>query len=448
MPEDGRLLVVDDDPEICKALGRLLSKEGFTVQTADSAEAALSLLRAAPFDVVLTDLVMGRTGGLELLRASRELADRPEFIVITGHGSVESAVAAVREGAYDYIEKPPLRGPVLQAVRQALERHRLLDENRRLKEALSGARPRQLLGGSPAMRRVLRLVEQVAPSSATVLVLGESGVGKELVAEAIHALSHRASGPLVKIDCAAIPDTLLESELFGHERGAFTGALSRKPGRFELADGGTVFLDEIATMSLPLQAKLLRVLQSGDFRRVGGTEVLHVDVRLIAATNENPEERVARGLFREDLYYRLNVIQVEVPPLRERREDIPLLAEHFLRTYAARNDKPLAGFSREALDVLTAYDWPGNVRELENAVESAVVMASGEWVGPRALPARVGGAAAGRTSVSVPVGTSLEEARRMLIEATLERTGGDKRAAARLLGISVRTIYRKLTNDE
>jgi two-component system response regulator HydG len=371
-----------------------------------------------------------------------------EVILITGHGGIEDAVAAMKEGAYDFLTKPFKRAALQKAVEKALEKQHLLQQNRALRRQLEDVMLQgAIIGTAPAMRRVLDLVAQVAPSNATVLILGESGTGKELIADALHRGSARREGPCIKVNCAALPETLLESELFGHEKGAFTGAAARKEGRFELAHGGTLFLDEIGDLSPATQAKLLRVLQDGTFERLGGTKTLKVDVRIVTATNKDLEGEVKAGRFREDLFYRLNVISIVVPPLRDRREDIPLLAQHFVQRYAQRNAKAVEGLAREALDLLAAYHWPGNVRELENVIERAVVLARDAWIGPRDLPEAISAVAPEARAITIAIGTPLEEVEQRLIEETLQHTGGDKTLAAKLLGITSRTIYRKLKRE-
>jgi two-component system response regulator HydG len=354
----------------------------------------------------------------------------------------------MKEGAYDFITKPFRRVALERTIRKAAEKQALVLQNRALQERLAAAEGSgQLVGTSPAMRRVLELLAQVAPSAATVLVLGESGTGKELVANALHQGSPRRGGPLVKVNCAALPETLLESELFGYERGAFTGATARKAGRFELANGGTLFLDEIGELSPTTQAKLLRVLQQGEFERVGGTQTLRADVRVVAATNADLPALVRERRFREDLFYRLNVITLALPPLRVRREDIPLLAQHFLQRFAAKNGKAIAGFTQEALDLLQGYAWPGNVRELENVVERAVVLARGDLLSPADLPETLAGTEAVSRHLVISIGTPLEDVEDRLIAETLRYTKGDKTLAAKLLGIATRTIYRRIKDD-
>jgi two-component system response regulator HydG len=368
--------------------------------------------------------------------------------MITGHGTVEDAVAAMKEGAYDFITKPFRRVQLERTIRKAAEKQALVLQNRELQRRLAEMEGTgQLLGTSAAMRRLLETVTQVAPSSATVLIQGESGTGKELVANALHAGSPRQGRPLVKVNCAALPETLLESELFGYEKGAFTGAVARKAGRFELAHGGTLFLDEIGELSAPTQAKLLRVLQDGEFERVGGTQSLRVDVRVVAATNADVAALVREKRFREDLFYRLNVITVQIPPLRERREDIPLLAQHFLRRFAQKNGKGITGFTEEALDLLQSHPWPGNVRELENVIERAVVLTRSSAISPADLPETLAGSDSAARHLVISIGTPLEEVEDRLIEETLRYTKGDKTLAAKLLGIATRTIYRRMKTE-
>jgi two-component system response regulator HydG len=442
------ILVADDDPALRDAVARTLSRAGYEVVPAADGTAALEIVRRRPVQVLLADLRMPGLDGLELLRAAKTIAPEVEVILITGHGGIEDAVAAMKEGAYDFLTKPFKRAALQKAVEKALEKQHLLQQNRALRRQLEDVMLQgAIIGTAPAMRRVLDLVAQVAPSNATVLILGESGTGKELIADALHRGSARREGPCIKVNCAALPETLLESELFGHEKGAFTGAAARKEGRFELAHGGTLFLDEIGDLSPATQAKLLRVLQDGTFERLGGTKTLKVDVRIVTATNKDLEGEVKAGRFREDLFYRLNVISIVVPPLRDRREDIPLLAQHFVQRYAQRNAKAVEGLAREALDLLAAYHWPGNVRELENVIERAVVLARDAWIGPRDLPEAISAVAPEARAITIAIGTPLEEVEQRLIEETLQHTGGDKTLAAKLLGITSRTIYRKLKRE-
>jgi len=454
-PNSGiHVMVVDDKRGSREALEKMIAKEGFRVSLAHDAETALQALEREPADVVITDLRMPGMDGIHLLKEVKRRNPRTEVILISGVGTVESAVEAMRQGAYDFLTKPLERVVVRKAIEKAVEMQELMRENEDLRAQLQSFRDDSgLIGNHPAVRAVKELVRQVAPTSANVLILGESGTGKELVANAIHSQSERKAGPYIKLNCAALPETLLESELFGYERGAFTGAAQRKEGRFRLAHGGTLFLDEIGDMPLVLQPKILRVLQEGEFERVGGTETLQVDVRIVASTNRNLESAVAERSFREDLYYRLNVISIHMPPLRERRSDIPLLAEHFLQRFASKNSRPVQGFSREAVDLLAGYDWPGNVRELENTVERAVVLSRGEILSAEDLPPSIIRALKAPDErpfspetpvLTIPVGTPLAEIERRVILETLRQAGGDKSEAARQLGIATRTIYRKL----
>jgi two-component system response regulator HydG len=369
---------------------------------------------------------------------------------MTAFAEVDIAVEAMRQGAYHFIQKPLKRPETLLTIARALEKQALVVENRSFREQLeTGRHFSSIIGRSSVMRELLTKVQQIAPSSASVLINGESGTGKEIFANTLHAVSPRKNNPLIKVNCAALPDTLLESELFGYEKGAFTGAAMRKPGRFELADGGTLFLDEIGDMPRPLQVKLLRVLQEGEFERLGGTKTIRVDVRIITATNRDLASEVKAGNFREDLFYRLNVITLHLPPLRERKEDIPLLADNFLKKYSEKNQKTIQGVSRDALDALIAYNWPGNVRELENAIEQAVVLTQSDVITRADLPSTVqpGESHTGQLSIAVPLGATMEEIERRVISETLKATGGDKQLAAKLLGISSRTIYRKLDTE-
>jgi two-component system response regulator HydG len=461
MSESGRepatLLLVDDEPANLDSLERIFAREGYKTQRAETGAAALALLRDKPADVVLTDLMMPGMSGQELLRAVKAVAPDAEVVLMTAYGTVEAAVAAMKDGAYDFLTKPLKRHAVLKSVSQALEKRRLVLENKQLRARLAGVSS-PIVGQSPALRSTLDIIRQAAPSSATVLLLGESGTGKELFARALHEHSTRAQAPFVPINCAAIPDTILESELFGYERGAFTGAVARKEGRIERAQGGTLFLDEIGELSLGVQVKLLRFLQEGEIERLGGTSPVKVDSRVVAATNRDLASAVQSGKFREDLYYRLNVIQVILPPLRERLEDIPLLADHFVGKYAAKNGKQFSGITPSALEALEAYPWPGNVRELEHAIERAVVLSSGSEIDIDALPqpvlqaarggprAPIPAALEGRT-LSIPLGTTMEEIELRVIRETLRHTKGDKNLAAQLLGIAARTIYRKLDRE-
>ncbi|MBI4955080.1 MAG: sigma-54-dependent Fis family transcriptional regulator [Myxococcales bacterium] len=436
--------MVDDEPANVASLEKIFQREGMRVLPAQSAKEALELVRTHRVQVVLTDLMMPGVSGHELLRAVKQLAPDIEVVVMTAYGTVETAVQAMREGAYDFVEKPLKRMTIVKAVRKAAERHKLLAENRSLRLELKNLTHREIVGSSPALRRVLEIANQAAPSNATVLVLGDSGTGKELLARYIHERSARAAAPFVAVNCAAIPETILEAELFGHERGAFTGAFARREGRFAKAHGGTLVLDEIGELTPSVQVKLLRVLQEGEYEPLGG-DTVRADVRVLAATNKDLQAEVAAGRFREDLYYRLNVIAITAPPLRARREDIPLLVDHFLGIYCAKNRRPRLTAPREVLEVLAAYRWPGNVRELENAIERAVVLCRAERLSVDDLPEAIRATeSAEPESLTFAVGTPLEEVERRLIRETLRHARGDKSVAAQLLGISTRTVYRKL----
>jgi two-component system response regulator HydG len=438
------LLVVDDERSNVESLEKIFVREGMRVLTAHDAKQALEQVRTHRVHVVLTDLMMPGTTGLELLRAVKQLSPEVEVVLMTAYGSVETAVSAMREGAYDFVEKPLKRVSIVKSVRKAAEKQRLVAENQSLKNEIKLLTKREIVGNSPALRRVVDVATQAAPSMATVLVLGESGTGKELFARYIHDKSARAKGPFVAVNCAAIPETILESELFGHERGAFTGAIAKKEGRFAKAAGGTLFLDEIGELSPAVQVKLLRVLQEGEYEPVGGNTV-KADVRLVAATNRDLQAEVQAGRFREDLFYRLNVIAITAPALRARREDIPLLVDHFLGLYCAKNGRPRLKITRGALERMLDYAWPGNVRELENVIERAVVLSRSAELGEQDLPDTIRNATPQAVStLGFPIGTPLAEIELRVIRETLRHTKGDKSLAAQLLGISTRTIYRKL----
>ena len=442
------VLVVDDEASNLASLQKIFEREQMRVLVADGAKTALDLVRKHRVQVVLTDLMMPGTTGLELLKAVKELAPDAEVVVMTAYGTVETAVQAMREGAYDFVEKPLKRMTIVKSVRKAAERQKLVVENRSLRQELKLLTTREIVGQSAMLRRVLDVATQAAPSSATVLVLGESGTGKELLARYLHGKSTRARGPFVAVNCAAIPESILEAELFGHERGAFTGAVGRREGRFARAKGGTLFLDEIGELSPAVQVKILRVLQEGEYEPIGGNTV-QSDARIIAATNRDLGAEVEAGRFREDLYYRLNVIALTAPPLRSRREDVPLLVDHFLGVYCKKNGRPRLTVPREVLARLMDYGWPGNVRELENVVERAAVLCRGDVLRLDDLPDSVAEATAPPPdTLSFPIGTPLDEVEMRMIRETLKHTQGDKPLAAQLLRISARTIYRKLGEAE
>ena len=438
------VLVIDDDAEMLASLRKTISKRGFHVLTAHNGSEGLDLLRERGPDVVLTDLRMPAIDGMSLLKASRTIAPDVPVIILTAYGSVDLAVEAIRAGASSFILKPLRSSTLLSALDAALERRCLGID--------AGERPAapslpHIVGTSKAMQGLADLVSRVAPTTAAVLIEGESGTGKELVADAIHTLSDRREQHLIKVNCAAVPETLLEAELFGHEKGAFTGAVSARRGRFELADGGTIFLDEIGCLSPSAQVKLLRILQNGEMSRLGSSATLRVDVRVTSATNRPLEEALARGEFRDDLYYRLNVVKVHLPALRERAEDIPDLVAHFTRTYCDKNHKPITGITRQAMNMLERYPWPGNVRELENAIERAVVLARTQTLCADDLPDEVRSLPEKPNDLVIPIGTTLRDVQKRIIEETLKYTDGDKAAAAGLLGIAPRTITRRLSPD-
>ncbi|MBW2129097.1 MAG: sigma-54-dependent Fis family transcriptional regulator [Deltaproteobacteria bacterium] len=448
MDKKSTILIVDDDAAHRTMLRTLLGGWGYEILEAEDGDRAVEMARRQAFDLILMDIRMVRVSGLEALREIKAYNPAIPVIIMTAYSSVETALEALKNGAYDYLTKPLDFDELRMAMERAMDHTHLKEENRLLRERLGNSLDRRnIIGRSPAMVRLLETVAQVAPTEATVLITGESGTGKEVIAGAVHYNSLRKEGPFVKVNCAAITETLLESELFGHERGAFTGAHRRKEGRFVQADGGTLFLDEISEMSLAMQAKLLRVLQDMEITRVGGEEVLKVDVRIIAATNKDLLREIQEGRFREDLYYRLNVVTLYLPPLRERREDIPLLAQHFLDVFSRKNQKVIKGFTPQAMDRLIKYDWPGNVRELMNAVERGVILGRDEYLGvedfpliPRDPPAENG--PGGREEI--PADLPLEEVEKATILKTLELTGGNKSEAARRLGITRKTLHKKL----
>ena len=443
------ILVVDDDAPTREALATGLKKLGHEILSAATGAAAIDEVRRHAVDLAIIDLKLPDMVGTELFGALRILRPEAIAIMISGHATVDEAVSALKRGIYDFITKDFRMGELRKVVSKALETQKLLVENERLRQALQDRGPTgRIIGRGPALLKVIHMVNQVAPMKSTVLLSGESGVGKELVAEAIHYQSPRRPKPLVKVNCGALPEGLIESELFGHEKGAFTGATQQRKGRFELADGGTLFLDEISETPLATQVKLLRVLQQGEFERVGGAQTLRVDVRLIAATNLDLEAAVAAGRFRKDLFYRLNVIHLTIPPLRERVEDIPLLALHFLDKFCMENDRSAMGFSPEAMRTLEGYAWPGNVRELQNVVERAVALTTGNIVAFEDLPDEIRRHHPEDDKIVLPVGVTMEEIERLAILQTLKKTHGDKELAARLLGIGLATLYRRLKEME
>ena len=437
------VLVVDDEEPNRATLTRILEREGHRVICAQDGREAMSVLHVETPHVLLTDLKMPGMDGMELLQGARQTDVDLEVILMTAFGTVENAVTAMKHGANDFITKPLRRSEIVKAVAKAIEKRALVVENRDLRARLAQGSSSALIGSSPAMADLLEEARQVADSVATVLITGESGTGKGILARWIHAHSPRASSRLVEVNCSALPDNLIESELFGYEAGAFTDAKSRKEGRFGLANGGSLFLDEVTELPIGVQAKLLRVLQDGAYERLGGTQTLTSDTRLIAATNRDVTAAVTEGVLREDLYYRLNVIQLHVPPLRDRIEDIPLLARHFVDRFAAQHGRAVHGLSEGVVQALESYPWPGNVRELENALERAVVLSRSEQLELSTLPPDIARARRAPERLSFSVGTPLKIMERRMIEATMKKCGGDKVQTAQMLGTTVRTIYRR-----
>jgi DNA-binding NtrC family response regulator len=440
-----KILIVDDEKNIREGLAAALELDGHEVVTAALGDEGWRRFQKGDIDLVITDLRMAGLTGEELLK--RIIAETPgvPVIMLTGHGTVETAVAAMRNGAYDFLTKPVNLDRLSLLVKRALQNRELILKHRRIEEELEHQkRFDDIIGNSAAMRKVFDTISRVAPSKASVLITGESGVGKELVADAIHALSPRKGKPLIKVHCAALSAGILESELFGHEKGAFTGAAGRRRGRFELAHEGTLFLDEIGEIDQNIQIKLLRVLQEKEFERVGGEETIETDVRIVAATNKDLKAEIEKGAFREDLYFRLNVINILIPPLRERKDDLPLLITSFLKEFAAENSKTIEGIDERARAAIYAYDWPGNVRELRNCMESAVVMAKGSVITEDDLPPTVR-AKNDEGWIRIPLGTSLSEAEQIIIRDTLSSLKGNKSKTASVLGIGRKTLHRKLS---
>ncbi len=437
------VLVVDDERDICRALEFLLSREGYKVVTAYSGQDAVKKIEAEDFDLVISDLKMEGMNGLEVLE--KALAINPHLIVIimTAFASVESAVEAMKKGASDYLVKPFINEDVKMTVRRLLEHKTVVMENLILRQQLSqhlGCK--EFVGVSPQIFAVFEMLQKVIPTRSNILILGESGTGKGLIAEVVHGNSQRKDKPFISINCSAIPENLLESELFGYKKGAFTGATTDKKGLITMADQGTLFLDEIGDMPLGLQAKILKVLETGEVLPVGDTKPFHADVRLVAATNKNLEEQISKGLFREDLYYRLNVIEVSIPPLRERKEDISVLARHFVEKYSTENNKKVCGISDEAMEILYGYPWPGNIRELRNVIERAVVLASTDKIEPSDLPERIRTQQSAKTSLSLK--DKMEYCESKIVKETLEAHSWNKEEAARALDVDLATLYRKI----
>ena len=453
MQEAARILLIDDEPGSREGLGLLLRRAGYHVEAAESGEAALDLLTERPFEVILTDLFLPGVSGIDLLKRVKEMALPSNVILVTGQASAETAVEAMKEGAFDYITKPVHVDKLVVLIAKAVEKSRLVAENLYLRQQLRGKyKFDNIIGNSPAIQQVFSRMERILHTDSTVLILGASGTGKELVARAIHFNGPRKEKPFIAINCGAIPPDLLESELFGHVRGAFTGAIADKPGKFELAHEGTIFLDEIGDMPLHLQMKLLRVLQEQEIERVGGTRRIKLNVRVISATNADLESQVRQGRFREDLFYRLNVIPIHLPPLSGRREDVPLLARHFLGRICAEMKRPLMTLTPSAVRALEKYEWPGNVREMENVIERCVALTDGTVIDRHDLPPQIGGGDDNQDRLPVPrvtaAGVNLPEAidtiEQAMIRQALELSGGVKSRAAQLLGLNRTTLVEKL----
>ena len=441
---DKSILVIDDDKIILDSLCEFLSLEGFRASGAETLKNALAMLERQNYSLVLTDVNLPDGDGLELLDIIRKDYPQTVTIVITGYGTIESAVEAMRAGAFDYLVKPVRPDRLDLLLQRAHEWHNLVRENRYLRSQAAGHDADELIGSHPSIVEVVETVRRAAQSKATVLIQGESGTGKELIARLVHCAGPRRDNPFIAVNCAALSESLLESELFGHERGAFTGAIARREGRFELAHGGTLLLDEISEIPPALQAKLLRAIEEEEFERVGGTRTIQVDVRVVCTTNRDLGREVAEGRFREDLFYRLNVVPVVLPPLRERRDDIPALAQYFLRRFVRECDSPARRIGKAAMDMLRRAPWPGNIRELRNAVHRAVVLATGEEITPGDLPADLTTVRTRRRGSGIVVGQSIDEMERELILRTLESTGWNKTEAARILEVTPRTLRNKL----
>ena len=445
MQEKGKILIVDDNSKMRETISMWLAEEGFETLQASNGLVGLEILKREPLDIALTDLVMPVMDGLAFVREARKCAPALSIIVITGNATIQSAITAIKEGAYDYMEKPLYPEKIKHYVTNLMNHKQVIHENEKLREALKGKnRLEGIIYKSAAMVRVVEIMHAVAPSDATVLITGESGTGKDLIANAIHKLSPRAKGPFIAVACAALPSTLLETELFGHEKGAFTGALELRRGRFEIANGGTIFLDEIGDVDEQTQLGLLRAIEEKEITRVGGGSSMRVNVRIVAATNKDLQAMVEEGRFREDLFHRLNVVTITLPPLRHRREEIPLLAEHFLKRYCAQNGKRTRGFTDETFKTLLDYHYPGNIRELEHMIERAVLLSKGEKIEAGDLAVIGINSSTGQDLTNPYIGKNLEEVEKTHILNTLEMVGGNRSKAARILGIDRTTIYNKL----
>ena len=451
------ILIVDDEQANLDALSRILEREGFKVVTASSGAAGIKAFKEGSGSVVITDLLMPEVDGFTVLQEVKKIDSEIEVIVVTAHGTIEKAVHAMRQGAYDFIAKPFDRLSIIKQINKAFEKQELLRENKHLREELASMRAsHQIIGDSQKMQEVLHKIDQAAASDATVLILGESGTGKELVANALVQASNRSNKPFVKVSCTTLPESLLEAELFGYEKGAFTGALARRHGRYEAADQGSLFLDEIGDLPLSIQGKLLRVLQEGTFERLGSNKTISTNVRVISATNRDLRADVGAGRFREDLYYRLNVVQLTLPPLRERRDDIPLLINHFLKVFCHLSGKPLTKISTDALKELMSRDWPGNVRQLKNCIERALVFSKSRELTIEDIASESEDSVkstdldppASSTSLTISIGTTMEAIQQQVIAKALKLADGDKKQVADWLGIAERTIYRKLAKRQ
>jgi DNA-binding NtrC family response regulator len=439
------ILIAEDDPTVGESLRLLLKKKGHEILLASNGKEALQLLRHEIIDLVITDVVMPKMDGIELLEAVKGLRPETEVIVISAQGTIEKAVQAMKLGAFDFIEKPINPRVISLLVERALEKQTLILQNRDLRSRLEDKfHFKNIIGRSEKMVKIFELIHHIAPYDSSVLIIGESGTGKELIANAIHYNSPRASMPFIKVSCASLSEGIIESELFGHEKGAFTGAIASRKGRFELAHQGTLFLDEVEDIPPATQIKLLRVLQEGEFERVGGNKTIRVNIRIIAASNRDLQEAVKGVVFREDLYYRLNVVNIKLPPLRERRDDIPFLVNFFIEKYNQRYHMKVKGISQKAMNLLTDYEWAGNVRELENTIESILVINSPEVIDIQHLPQEIRDVKERTEVVSIKIGTPLEEVEKEMLIQALRATKGNKRKAAQLLGINVRTIHRKM----
>lgn len=444
-----RLLVVDDDKNHCNTLITLISDWGYRTEGVNSGEAAVELCKEQPFDLILMDVRMSGISGIDALREIKVYNPSIPVLIMTAYSDIETAVTAIKTGAYDFLTKPLNFDELKLTIERALDHTMLREENKVLKDSFADSFDTGgIIGRSPAMAKLMETLFTVAPSEATILITGESGTGKELIAKILHTNSTRARGPFIAVNCAALSETLLESELFGHEKGAFTGADKQREGRFLAADKGSIFLDEVGEMPLAMQAKLLRAIQEREVQRVGGDHPAKVDVRILAATNRDLEQEVNNGTFRQDLFYRLNVVTLTIPPLRERIEDIPILAIHFLKHFSERNAKLIKGFTPGAMDKLLKHDWPGNVRELENTVERAVVLLMGEYVSERELPPALGGVDESPSRRHGFSGMTLEEIENAAVREVLAETGGNKSEAARRLGITRKTLLSKLQKTD